>query len=86
MLPYLGTMLSNLKKLRTCFKHSLRQWNIKVIRKSTKRLSSYFCFKNVIHKESHSHIVYGFSCSDCNVTYYDKTECHVNVGSGDNLD
>ena len=79
-------MLSNLRKLRTCFKHLLRLCNIKVILKSTKRLSSFFCFKNVTPKESHSHMVNEFSCSNCNVTYYGNTKRHVNVGSGDHLD
>ena len=49
---YLGTMSSNLKQtLRTCFKNSLPQCNIKIILKSTNRLSSLFRFKDVIPKE-----------------------------------
>ena len=49
VLPYLGTLSSNLKrKLRTCFKNSLPQCNIKIILKSTNHLSSLFCFKDVI--------------------------------------
>ena len=60
-LSYLGTLSSNLKqKLRTCFKHSLPQCNIKIILKSTNCLSSLFRFKDVIPKELHSDLVYKF--------------------------
>ena len=46
VLPYLGTMSSNLKqRLRTCFKNSLPQCNIKIIVKSRNRLSSLFFLK-----------------------------------------
>ena len=59
VLPYLGTLSSNLKrKLRTCFKNSLPQCNIKIILESTNRLSSLFHFKDVIPKELQSHFIY----------------------------
>ena len=77
---------SNLKqKLRTCFKNSLPQCNIKIILKSTNRLSSLFRFKDVIPKELQSHLVYKFSCGNCNVTYYGKTERHLNVRSSEHI-
>ena len=86
VLPYLGTLSSNLKqKLRTCFKNSLPQCNIKIILKSTNRLSSLFRFKDVIPKELQSHLVYKFSCGNCNVTYYGKTERHLNVRSSEHI-
>ena len=48
VLPYLGTLSSNLKrKLRTCFKHSLPQCNIKIILNSISHLSSLFRFKDI---------------------------------------
>ena len=74
VLPHLGTLSSNLKrKLRTCFQNSLPRCNIKISFKSTNRLSFLFCFKDVIRKELQSHLVYKFSCGNCNVTYYGKT-------------
>ena len=86
ILPFLGTMSSNLKrKLQTSIRNSLPQCNIKVILKSTKRLSALFRFKDVIPKELRSHLVYKFSCSSCNATYYGKTECHLNVRSGEHI-
>ena len=58
---------SDLKqKLRTCFKKL--QQNIKMVLKSTNRLSSLFCFKDVIPKDLQSLLVYKFLCSNCNVT------------------
>ena len=78
--PYLETISSNLKqKLRTYFKNSLPQCNIKIILNSTNGLSSLFRFKYVIPKELQFHIVYKFSCGNCNATYYGKTEPHLNV-------
>ena len=85
-LPYPGTLSSNLRrKLRTCFKNSLPQCNIKIILKSTNRLSSLFHVKDIIPKELQSHLVHKFSCGNCNVTYYGKTERHLNVRSSEHI-
>ena len=65
VLPYLGTLSSNLKqKLRSCFKNSLPKCNIKIILNSTNRLSSLFRLKDVIPKELQSYPVYKFSCGN----------------------
>ena len=86
VLPYLGTLLSNLKqKLRTRFKNPLLQCNIKKILQSRSRLSSLFRFRDFILKELQSHLVYKFSSGNCNVTYYDKTEHHHNVKSSKHI-
>ena len=82
VLQFLGTRSSNLKqKLRTYFKNALRQCNIKIILKSTNHFSSLFRFKGVNPKELQSHLVYISSCGNCSVTYYRKTEHHLNVKS-----
>ena len=86
ILPFLGTMSSNIKqKLQTSIQNSLPQCNIKVILKSTKHLSALFRFKDVIPKELRFRLVYKFSCSSCNATYYGKTEHHLNVRSGEHI-
>ena len=64
-------------------KNSLPQCNIKIVLNSTNRLSSLFRFKYVIPKELQSQLVYKFSCGNCNVTYYGKTERHLNVRSSE---
>ena len=85
-LPYLGTMSSKLKpELRTRFKNSLPHCNIKIILKPTNHLSSLFHFNNVIPKELQSHLIYKFLCSNCNVTYYRKTERHLNIRSSEHI-
>ena len=66
-------------------RNSLPQCNIKAILKSTNRLSSLFRFKDVISKELESHIVYEFSCCNCSVARYGKTERHFNIKSSENL-
>ena len=79
-------MSSNLKrKLRTCFKNSLPQCNIRIILKSTNRLSSRFCLKDVISKDLQSHMIYKFLCGNYNVTYYGKTEHHLNLRSAEHI-
>ena len=79
-------MSSNLKrKLQTSFQNSLPQCNMKVILKSTNHLSSVHHFKDVIPKRLRSHLVYKFSCSSCNATYYGKTESHLNIRSGEHI-
>ena len=66
ILPYLGTMSFNLnQKLRTCFKNSLPQCNIKRCYSLTQYIN--------------------FSAVTANVTYYGKTECHLNIRSGEHL-
>ena len=41
--------------------------------------------KDVIPKELQSHLLYKFSCGNCNVTYYAKTERHLNLRSSDHI-
>ena len=80
-------MSSNLKqKLQTFIRNLLQQCNIKVTLKPTNRLSPLFGFKDIIPKEIRFHIVFKFSCSSCNATYYGKTECHLNTRSGEHID
>ena len=71
------------RKLRTYFKNSLPQYIIKIILTSTNRLSSLFRFKDVIPKKLQSYLVHKSSCSNCNVTYYGKTERYLNVRSSE---
>ena len=86
VLPFLGQFSLNLRsRLYNCFNKMLPQCNIKVIFQSKNRLSNLFRFKDSITKELHSHIVYKFLCSNCNITCYGETERHLNVRSGEHL-
>ena len=73
------------KKLIICFKNSLPQCNIKIILNPTNHLSSLFHFQDIIPKDLQSHIMYYFSCGNWNVTYYGKTERHLNVRSSQHI-
>ena len=47
--------------------------------------SSFLKFKESISLYLHSHLIYKFQCSNCNVTYYDKTERHLKVRAGEHI-
>ena len=86
VLPFLSQFSLNLRsRLYNCFNKTLPQCNIKVIFQSKNRLSNIFRFKDSIPKELRSNIVYKFLCSNCNITYYDETERHLNVRSVEHL-
>ena len=79
-------MSSNLKqKLQNSIRNALPQCNIKAILKLTNHLSSLFRFKDAITEKLRSNVVYTFSCSSCNATYYGKTERHSNVRSSEHI-
>ena len=64
---------------------SLTQCNIKVIFQSKNRLSSLIKFKDSIPLYLRSHLIYKFQCSNCNITYYGKTERYLKVRAGDHI-
>ena len=59
--------------------------NLLWITRTVNHLSFLFRFKYVISKELSSHLVYKFSCSSCNATYYGKTERHLNIRAGEHI-
>ena len=59
--------------------------NLLWITRTVNHLSFLFRFKDVISKELSSHLVYKFSCSSCNATYYGKTERHLNIRAGEHI-
>ena len=61
ILPFLGKLSSKLKqRVANCFKSSLPQCEVKIIFKSTNRLSSLFTYKDVIPKDLQSNLIYKF--------------------------
>ena len=52
---------------------------IKVIFKSTTRLSNFFCFKDKVPFNLRSNVISKFLCGRCSATYYGKTCLHMNV-------
>ena len=86
ILPFLGTFSLNFRKhLYKSVRKSLPQCNIKVIFQSKNWLNNLFKFKDSIPLYLRSHLIYKFQCSNCNITYYGKTECHLKVRAGEHI-
>ena len=86
VLPYLGIFdLILRKRLYKSVSKSLPQCNVKVIFQSKNRLSSFFKFKDSIPLHLHSHLIYKFQCTNCNISYYGETERHLKVRDGEHI-
>ena len=48
--------------------------SLRIAFQSETRLSSAFCFEDIIPKVISSHLVYKFMCSCCNTPYYGESE------------
>ena len=59
------------------------QYNVKFNFQSKNQLTNFFKFKDSIPKYLHSHFIYKFQCSNCNITYCGKTEHHLKVRTSD---
>ena len=80
VLPYLGVVSAQIRsKFKKLFKKSLPNYNIKVINKSTLRMSNLFNFKDKFPSSLTSNIVYMNRCSACNTTYIGMTTRHRKV-------
>ena len=84
VLPYLGNLSLALRtRLQNSINKNLPFCKIKVIFKSTTRLSNFFRFKDKVPFNLRSNVVYKFSCGRCNATYYGKTYLHFNIRAGE---
>ena len=73
-LPYLGNLYLAIRtRLQNSINKNLPFCKIKVIFKSTTRLSKFFRFKNKVFFNLRSNVIYKLSCGRCNATYYGKT-------------
>ena len=83
-LPNLGDLsLAIRTRLQNSVNKNLPFCKIKVIFKSTTRLSKFFCFKDKVPFNLCPNVVYKFSCGRCNATYYGKTCRHLNIRVGE---
>ena len=75
MLPYLGTNSFNVKNALTrSFREHLPFSQLKIIFRSSSRLSSWFQFKDVIPKSLLSGVIYKYTCAGCNLCYIGSTK------------
>ena len=85
-LLFLGKLSLDLRtRLKNSISKNLPFCKIRVIFKSSTRVSNFFQFKDKIPYCLYSNIVYKFLCGRCNVTYYDKTYQHLSIRVSEHL-
>ena len=85
-LPYLGEIsLQTRTKLRKSFKGLLNSCKLQIVFKSQRKLSNVYRFKDCLHFDLVSGVVYKCACGRCNSTYYGETDRHLKVRSGEHI-
>ena len=75
VLPFLGTNSWKTKnELIRSFRKILPFCNLKIVYKTTKRLSSCFSFKDKFPKSLMSGVIYRYTCAECNLSYVGCTK------------
>ena len=75
ILPFLGTTSWKVKNsLIRSFRKIMPFANLRLIFKTSKRLSSCFTFKDRLPKSLMSGVIYKFTCSGCNLRYIGSTK------------
>ena len=83
VLSFLGTQSFLVRKqLKSCIKPYC---SLRIAFWSKTRISSLFRFKDIIPKEISSHLVYKFTCSCSNATYYEESERQFFVRASEHL-
>ena len=77
VLPFLGKKSLQLRsRLVSSVNKTVRFCYLKVVFRSQRKLNTLFRFKDTLNKKIRSFLVYRYTCSNCNVTYYGKTYRH----------
>ena len=77
VLPFIGkTSLQLRSRLVKSIQGNLQYCSLKVVFQSPCKLRSLFHFKDTLDKKIRSDLVYRYTCSNCNFTYYGKTYRH----------
>ena len=86
ILPFLGHLsFETRNRLNSCIRNQLPFCSLRIAFQSKTRLSSLFKFKESIPKYFRSHLIYKFSCSCSNATYYGETGRHLFVRASEHL-
>ena len=86
VLPYLGKgSLDFRKKLRWTIERNLPFCQLKINFRSKCRLNTLFHFKDSLEKKIRSGIIYCYSCSNWNVTSYEKTFRHFYTRAAEHM-
>ena len=83
VLPFLRKWSLDLRtRLKNSISKNLPFCKIRVIFKSSTRISNFFQFKDKMPYCLRSNVIYKFSCGRCNATYYGETCRHLSVRVG----
>ena len=75
VLPFLGTASWNVKNaLIRSFRDLLPFSQLKIVFKSSSRMSSWFSFKDKIPSSLMSGVIYKYTCAECNLCYIGSTK------------
>ena len=75
ILPFLGSTTWTVKKeLTRAFRQILPFCKLKLVFKTSNRLSSFFTFKDKLPAALDSHVIYKYTCANCNVSYVGCTK------------
>ena len=85
-LPFLGHQSICIKsKLKQLFSSAFPACKLKIIFKSGRKICSFFNFKDKISSNVHSLLVYQYTCSSPNATYFGKTKRYFKVRTKEHL-
>ena len=62
------------KRLKSCVNRFYSSVNVKVIFQNTRRIKSFFPYKDRLNRSQFSKVIYKASCEDCNDFYIGKTK------------
>ena len=84
--PFLGVQSFLVRKrLQSCIRNTMPYCSLRIVFQSKTRLSSLFRFKDIIPTDISSHLVYKFTCTCSNATYYGESERHFFVRASKHL-
>ena len=82
LLPYLG--LPNIqitKRLKSCVSNFYSFVNLNIIFQNTRRIKSFFPYKDRLNRSQRSKVIYKAGCWDCNDVYIGKTKRRLHENS-----
>ena len=78
VLPYLGLHSDSItRRLKSCVNKFYGFVNLKVVFQNTRRIKSFFPYKDRFNRSQKSKIVYKASCWDCDAFYIGKTKRRI---------
>ena len=75
LLPYLGVQSDQIsKRLKSCVYNFCSAVNLKIIFQSSRRIKSFFPYKDRLNRSQKSKVIYKAGCWDCSDFYIGKTK------------